>query len=504
MTEIIKDKILRSDAAWYDGLTATRSKKDSTGGTITSLKLGTEVDVIQVYGGGVNYTASTITKCIEAIGSTSVTLLFQPGTWTIDTDITVGSNFVCRIPAGVVFSVSSGKTLTFSGPVIRDAQTWTGGSGTVTENGTRYLSGKIDASSAVFQGATPLVFEGTTDNAFETRFTFTDPTADRVITFPDADVDLTSILTAAGSYTISGSWTFSGVNTFSGLQIFSGVLSGKIPIPTNVGLTATVGSNALTIALKGADGNDPSATNPVYVPFRNVTLATGTPTWIAVTAPTSLVISSGSMLGTQSGVLNRIAVVAFNDGGTFRLGAMGLHAATASYTVDSFTIQSSTAEGGAGGADSAGVFYTGSAVTSKAMTVLGIIESTQATAGTWATAPSKIQLGMDALRQYDPARTGAWVAFNGTGTLAITGSYNVTSVTDNGTGNYSPQLTVAFLTTGNSYSGNAKVTNNTTGEGTQFNCTTPATGSWQIVIFDGSLSNPVDAALVSSQAWGQR
>lgn len=30
----------------------------------------------------------------------------------------------------------------------------------------------------------------------------------------------------------------------------------------------------------------------------------------------------------------------------------------------------------------------------------------------------------------------AWVNFNGTGTVAIRGSYNVSSITDNGTGNY--------------------------------------------------------------------
>ena len=35
-------------------------------------------------------------------------------------------------------------------------------------------------------GATPLVFEGATANDFETTFAITDPTADRTITFPDA------------------------------------------------------------------------------------------------------------------------------------------------------------------------------------------------------------------------------------------------------------------------------------------------------------------------------
>ena len=37
----------------------------------------------------------------------------------------------------------------------------------------------------------------------------------------------------------------------------------------------------------------------------------------------------------------------------------------------------------------------------------------------------------------------AWVNFNGTGTVAIRGSYNVTSITDNGTGNYTVNFTAA-------------------------------------------------------------
>ena len=38
----------------------------------------------------------------------------------------------------------------------------------------------------------------------------------------------------------------------------------------------------------------------------------------------------------------------------------------------------------------------------------------------------------------------AWVNFNGTGTVAIRGSGNVTSITDNGTGNYTVNFTTAM------------------------------------------------------------
>jgi hypothetical protein len=38
----------------------------------------------------------------------------------------------------------------------------------------------------------------------------------------------------------------------------------------------------------------------------------------------------------------------------------------------------------------------------------------------------------------------AWVNFNGTGTVAIRASYNVSSITDNGTGSYTVNFTTAM------------------------------------------------------------
>jgi hypothetical protein len=39
----------------------------------------------------------------------------------------------------------------------------------------------------------------------------------------------------------------------------------------------------------------------------------------------------------------------------------------------------------------------------------------------------------------------AWVNFNGTGTVAIRAAYNVTSITDNGTGDYTVNFTTAMV-----------------------------------------------------------
>lgn len=159
----------------------------------------------------------------------------------------------------------------------------------------------------------------------------------------------------------------------------------------NVGLDASVSGNALTIALKGANGSDPSATNPVLVPFRNATATTGTPEWLSVTAATSVTVSSGSTLGAANNTAFRIWIVGFNDGGTFRLGVINPASST---ELSAANLVSSTAEGGAGAADSAGVFYSGTAVTSKAYCILGYVEygSGLATAGTYASAPTTEQV----------------------------------------------------------------------------------------------------------------
>ena len=47
----------------------------------------------------------------------------------------------------------------------------------------------------------------------------------------------------------------------------------------------------------------------------------------------------------------------------------------------------------------------------------------------------------------------AWVYFNGTGTVAINGSFNVSSITDNGTGNYTLNFTNAMPDANYSVSG---------------------------------------------------
>jgi hypothetical protein len=80
-------------------------------------------------------------------------------------------------------------------------------------------------------------------------------------------------------------------------------------------------------------------------------------------------------------------VIAIDNAGTVELAIVN------SLTYGAFDeglLISTTAEGGVGGADSGTVIYSTSARTNVPFRVVGYVYSTQATAGSWATAPSNI------------------------------------------------------------------------------------------------------------------
>lgn len=163
----------------------------------------------------------------------------------------------------------------------------------------------------------------------------------------------------------------------SGVQFADGSVQASAGAPQIIPLTASVGSNALTITL-----------NPCALAFRSTTLGSGAVTTVNLAAAISLTISSGSTLGTVNATQSRIVVLAINNAGTIELAAVNIAGGN---QLDECNLISTTAEGGAGAADSASTIYSTTARTSVAYRVIGYIESTQATAGTWATAPSTIQ-----------------------------------------------------------------------------------------------------------------
>ncbi len=64
------------------------------------------------------------------------------------------------------------------------------------------FSGVVDLSGTVLKGAAPLALDGATPGGSKTSISVVDPTANRTITLPDADVDLTKV--RAASTTLDG------------------------------------------------------------------------------------------------------------------------------------------------------------------------------------------------------------------------------------------------------------------------------------------------------------
>lgn len=142
-------------------------------------------------------------------------------------------------------------------------------------------------------------------------------------------------------------------------------------------ISASVAANALTITL-----------NPTVIDFRSSAIGSGTVNRRYVSSAISVVISSGSTLGTINATQSRIAVLAIDNAGTVELAVVNLAGGN---SLDETGVINTTAEGGAGGADSASVIYSTTARTGVPYRVVGYIESTQAAAGSWDTSPSTIQ-----------------------------------------------------------------------------------------------------------------
>lgn len=153
----------------------------------------------------------------------------------------------------------------------------------------------------------------------------------------------------------------------------------------NLAVDTSVSGNALTIALKQADGSTDCAAGAgaCIVSLRHGTVTNGGHTQVSVTGALSVTISSGSTLGHISSLNHHIWVYAINNAGTLELGA-----STTLY--DTGNLLSSTTEGGAGGADTNNVIYSTTGRSSVPMRVIARISITEATAGTWASDATKI------------------------------------------------------------------------------------------------------------------
>lgn len=140
-------------------------------------------------------------------------------------------------------------------------------------------------------------------------------------------------------------------------------------------ISATVAANALTVTVQ-----------PTTLDFRSATLGSGTVNTRTLAAAASLVVPSGATLGTGNGQLARLVVLLLDNAGTLEPAIVNL---AGGVSLDETGVISTTAISGA--ANSASVVYSQTARANLPYRLVGFVDSTQAAAGTWATAPSRVQ-----------------------------------------------------------------------------------------------------------------
>ena len=128
----------------------------------------------------------------------------------------------------------------------------------------------ITTDAHIFGGGS-IVFEGDTDDSYETTLAITDPTADRTLTLPNLTGTATSI---TGTQTLAN-------KTFTSPAINAGTLSGAFT--GTMDITGTVLSGASPLVFEGATADahettltaaEPTQDNTITIPDSSMTLLT--------------------------------------------------------------------------------------------------------------------------------------------------------------------------------------------------------------------------------------
>jgi hypothetical protein len=210
---------------------------------------------------------------------------------------------------------------------------------------------------------------------FSANLTFTGNTA---VTFPTSGVlalaGANTDITSLSNVTVPTQANATANTAIANTLFVSNAITNTPSLPQIQTISGSVASNALTI---GAGA--------LTLGFRSTTLTSGTITTVTST-PSNLVVPSGATLGTVNAVASSLVVLALNNAGTIELAVINLSGGN---DLTETGLISTTAI--SAGSSSASVAYSTTARTSVAYRVIGRIDSTQATAGTWATTPSLIQ-----------------------------------------------------------------------------------------------------------------
>ena len=145
----------------------------------------------------------------------------------------------------------------------------------------------------------------------------------------------------------------------------------------NMAMTASVQTGILTISVLGNNGSAISSTNPVLIPFKNTTLANGSPVWVAQTGSLSLsTFTTSAKFGATNATPFRLWITALYNGGNPLLALINCSNSAAIYPLAQHTLVNGV--GITGTSNGGGVFYTsnGTTISTTAFCILGYAEYT--------------------------------------------------------------------------------------------------------------------------------
>jgi hypothetical protein len=144
-------------------------------------------------------------------------------------------------------------------------------------------------------------------------------------------------------------------------------------------ITATVGSNILTMGYAGG-----------LLDFPSATIGSGAISSLTVPALTLATPNAGATLGSSNAVAYRYWLAVINNAGTPELAVMNTQLGSGQIAAVNESVLISTTILNAA-STSAGVWYSAAARSNVVFRLIGYFEATEATAGTWATTPSVIR-----------------------------------------------------------------------------------------------------------------
>jgi hypothetical protein len=341
---------------------------------------------------------------VKWTGDANQVTINRAGSDTINgaTSSTIGSQysqttFVADFETGQWLAVSSGLGSTnvtidvFSGNGSTTAFTLSGDPGSYT-NTDVYISGVHQNHATYTQSGTTLTFSSAPPSGSSNiEVVWTQPLAigvpsdgtvttakiadANVTTAKIADANVTLAKLAATAYGTSGANKLLQLDAAGKLPALDGSQLTGLSSKQIQSITASVASNALTLTL-----------NPTSLDFRSSTLANGTINTRSVGSAISVVVPASATLGTVSAQAARLALIAIDNAGTVELAVANL---AGGVNLDETTLISTTAI--SSGATASNVVYSTTARSSVPFRVVGFVDITETTAGTWATAPSTIQ-----------------------------------------------------------------------------------------------------------------